>query len=205
VDVIVIARSAPAEPLALALAADLDHSSLPCPARKLELVVYPRDAARRPSRRPRFSLNLNTGAGLATHRSLDPREEPSHWFLLDLALARDGGRSLLGPPPEAVVGPIARSAVLEALADSLDWHAAHEGAHADAVLNACRAWRFAVEGGSLGSKEEGAAWARERATDRELIDAALAARRSGAEAVLPLGRVAGVVGAARAAVAAARG
>ena len=33
--------------------------------------------------------------------SLDPADEPAHWFLLDLAILRDHGRVLAGPPPRS--------------------------------------------------------------------------------------------------------
>jgi predicted nucleotidyltransferase len=45
-------------------APDLDpvrHAALPCPARKLELVVYSADQAAAPTRDLRFVLDLNTG------------------------------------------------------------------------------------------------------------------------------------------------
>jgi hypothetical protein len=56
------------------------------------------------------------------------------------------------------------------------WHRAHEKATLYSVLNACRAWRFCAED-VLGSKLEGAAWARARWPDPGLIDAAVALRR----------------------------
>lgn len=45
--------------------------------------------------------------------------------------------------------------------ESMRWHREHEKATLYLVLNASRAWRFAAED-VLGSKLEGAAWARER-------------------------------------------
>jgi Domain of unknown function (DUF4111) len=48
--------------------------------------------------------------------------------------------------------------------------------HVYSVLNACRAWRFAQEN-VLGSKLEGAAWARDRWPDTGVIDSAVALRR----------------------------
>ena len=47
------------------------------------------------------------------------------------------------------------------LTESMRWHRRHEKATLYSVLNASRAWRFAAEG-ALGSKLEGAAWARDR-------------------------------------------
>jgi hypothetical protein len=203
VDVIAIAAGAVQPERLEALAGAADHAVLPCPARKLELVVYPRAEVQAPGPRPRFLLNLNTGAGLETHRSLDPAQEPAHWFPLDLALARDRGRSLLGPPPAELIGPVPRDVVLAALAQSLDWHESREPASPNTVLNACRAWRFALDG-ALGSKEEGAAWARARAEDPGVIDAALEARRAGARLDVAPERVAALVAATRSAVTQAR-
>jgi predicted DsbA family dithiol-disulfide isomerase len=62
------------------------------------------------------------------------------------------------------------------------WHRAHEGASLYSVLNACRAWRFAEED-ELGSKLDGATWARERWPGTDVIDAAVALRY-GRDAVL---------------------
>ena len=52
------------------------------------------------------------------------------------------------------------------------WHREHEKATLYSVLNASRAWRFATEN-VLGSKLEGAAWARERWSSSWVIDAAV--------------------------------
>jgi hypothetical protein len=69
-----------------------------------------------------------------------------------------------------------RSTLLEAMYQSMAWHRAHEKATLYSVLNACRAWRF-VELDVLGSKLEGAEWARLRWPNTDLIDASVALRR----------------------------
>ena len=56
--------------------------------------------------------------------------------------------------------------------ESMRWHREHEKATLYSVLNASRAWRFAAED-ALGSKLEGAAWARERWSSPWVIDAAV--------------------------------
>jgi hypothetical protein len=66
--------------------------------------------------------------------------------------------------------------VLEALEDSLEWHADHETLLHYSVLNACRSWRYAEEG-VMFSKDEAAAWAQSRAEDPSIIDWTLAIRR----------------------------
>jgi hypothetical protein len=62
------------------------------------------------------------------------------------------------------------------MSESMAWHRVHEKATLYSVLNACRAWRFA-EDDVLGSKLEGATWARARWRDTDVIDAAVALRR----------------------------
>ncbi len=65
---------------------------------------------------------------------------------------------------------------LDALEDSLEWHADHETLTHYSVLNACRSWRYA-EKGVWSSKEEAAEWARSRTEDPTIIDSALAIRQ----------------------------
>ncbi|RJE24112.1 Nucleotidyltransferase domain protein [Aspergillus sclerotialis] len=74
----------------------LNQGALPCPATKLEFVVYAQSAVYPASRHPRFELNLNTGLHQPDHISLDPANESSHWFLLDIAMGRELGRNLHG-------------------------------------------------------------------------------------------------------------
>jgi len=139
----------------------LTHQVLTCPARRLEFVCYARTSVYPASRYPQFELNFNTGAGEEDHISLDPAEESSHWFLLDIAMGRALGRPLLGPEPAQVFAPIPRIWQLEAIAESLVWHSEHEPTSANTVLNACRGWRY-VATGHFGSKRDGCAWARQQ-------------------------------------------
>jgi predicted nucleotidyltransferase len=75
----------------------LAHEALPNPARGLEFVLYARedltDAAG-----PRLQLNLNTGARMERHVAYDADEEPQFWFTIDVSIARQHGRPLVGPP-----------------------------------------------------------------------------------------------------------
>jgi predicted nucleotidyltransferase len=116
---------------------------LPVPARKLELVVYPRGS-------DRWELNLNTGEPVG----LDPDAEPSFWFLLDRAIAEQHATPLVGPPwsdmfapepPEAIEGALAEAAAFDGWDDPVG----------DAELAAARAqvWR---ETGRWVSKREAA-------------------------------------------------
>ena len=77
----------------------------------------------------------------------------------------------LGYGPFAEVPP---SLVLTQVADELGWAAEHNPSEY-AVLNACRAWRYAVDG-ALVSKVDGGRWAERRLTgsERTLVRDALA-------------------------------
>jgi len=143
------------------IASSLSHQRLPCPARRLEFVCYAQSSINPATRHPHFELNFNTGAGEPDHLSLNPAEESSHWFVLDIAMGRELGRTLVGPEPAQVFAPIPRIWQLEAIADSLAWHRTHEFTSANSVLNACRGWRYAVTG-MWGSKVAGAAWVRQQ-------------------------------------------
>ena len=161
------------------LAGLLDHTSLTCPARRLEFVCYTQAAVRDLRAAPAFAMNFNTGRGGLHHLSLDPSEVAGHWFVLDIALGRERGKALLGPPPEEVFGPVPRVLVLDAMLEGLAWHDVHEPASANAVLNACRAWRYA-ETNELGSKQEGAAWVgRHSPQALPIVQAALRGRNAG--------------------------
>lgn len=160
------------------LARLLSQAELPCPAAKLEFVCYALQNINPESRDPRFELNLNTGPGMEDHLTLDPGEESSHWFLLDIAMGRETGKTLYGPSPAELFGSIPRLWVLEAISESLDWHQQHELVSPNSVLNAARGWRYIVTG-QFGSKQAGAEWAQQQLDCPPVVGQALAARRSG--------------------------
>jgi predicted nucleotidyltransferase len=66
--------------------------------------------------------------------------------VLDLALARERGVSLHGPEPAELIGEVPRAAILDSLADSVDWYAREDPESPDALLNAERARRYVEEG-----------------------------------------------------------
>lgn len=156
----------------------LTQENLSCPARKLEFVVYRFGSVNPANRHPRFELNLNTGPDQADHLSLDPAEESSHWFLLDIAMGRELGQALYGPAPTKVFGKIPRRWTLEAIADSLEWHRVNELSSANSVLNACRGWRY-IATNEFGSKLAGAEWALQKQGCPAVVEHAVEARQSG--------------------------
>ena len=175
VDIVAVCATTPTDERRGAVIDGLATLAGTWPLRGLEFVLYTREAVAAPARRPRFEVNLDVGPRMPFHLSLDPADEPAHWFLLDLSILRDHGRVLAGPAPREVVGPIPRRWLLEALRDSLAWHRADEPSLAQSVLNAGRGWRFAAEG-VWSSKPDAAAWSRVRTDDPATVDTALAIR-----------------------------
>jgi hypothetical protein len=178
-----------------ALAAELAHDVLPCPARGLEFVLYARKGLT-DSRGPGFQLNFNTGVDMATHLELDARADPRFWFVIDVAIAREHGVSLVGPPAASVWPELPRPAIAGALSEALTWYANRDPVQT--FLAACRAWAWAVEGFWL-SKRDAAEWARGRIPDAS-VDVALAARGRGSGDHLDGARLASVLALSRAAL-----
>jgi hypothetical protein len=190
VDLVAVCATDPPEAVRRAVAGRLGELAMTWPLRGLEFVLYARAAVAAPARRPRFAINLNVGPRMPYRLSLDPSEEPAHWFLLDLAILRDRGRTLAGPPPGELVGPIPRRWALEALRDSMAWHQANEPVLEQTVLNASRGWRFATEG-VWSSKDDAGAWARRRTGDPATVSVALAVRHGDRSRALDPARVEG--------------
>lgn len=113
-----------------AVVATCRHEALPCPARKLELVVYAPDGET-------VELNLNTGR--------DETETPDvdgFWFVLDRAIAHRYAHPLLGPPPQQAIAAPADDAVDRALDEQVAWYEANEpGEPARIAAARARAYR----------------------------------------------------------------
>jgi Domain of unknown function (DUF4111) len=123
-----------------------------------------------------YELDLNTGREMPFRPSIDPTATSRHWYVIDRAVLREHGRTLFGPSPRRIFASIPRETVLRALGESVSWHETSEGARDDdAVLTACRAWRYVAEG-TWSSKPAAGAWALARLEDPDLVSEALAAR-----------------------------
>jgi hypothetical protein len=152
------------------------EASAACPARGLEFTLYRLDVVASPPAGAGFEVNATGGPRMTTAVHLDATSEAGFWYVLDRAVAHRSGIAICGPPARATFADVPRRTLLEALSASMAWHRTHEKASLYSVLNACRAWRFADED-VLGSKLDGAAWARERWPDTAVVDAAVALRR----------------------------
>lgn len=182
-DVAAVCESALTREAKQRVASAVAEVSTSCPARGLEFVLYRRDVAARVPQGADFEVNANGGPRMPTAVHLDAATEPGFWYVLDRAIAHRSGVVISGPPPADVFADVPRRTLLEAMDDSMTWHRLHEPATLYSVLNACRAWRF-VEEDVLGSKLDGAEWARGRWPDPGVIDAAVALRHGEAVGAL---------------------
>jgi predicted nucleotidyltransferase len=122
-----------------ALAAALSHDALPVPVRGLEFVLYAHEDLDDPLG-PAFSLNLNTGPGMEQHEGYDPKAEPRFWFTLDVAIAREHARPLMGPSPATVLPALPRELLLAAHRESIAWYRANAPELAAVTEARARAW-----------------------------------------------------------------
>jgi hypothetical protein len=139
------------------------HEALPVPARKLELVAYTRPQVAAPRRNQRWELNFHTGRGVR-HAGHDPMAESWHWFVLDLAQAREHAVTLFGEPVRGLIGQVDDELVKDAHAAALAWLALHEPGP-QLMLAAARAWRWNAER-RWSSKPEAWGWAAKWVDDR---------------------------------------
>lgn len=182
IDIAAVSSAALTDPQRQSVASAVLGASAACPARGLEFTLYRREVAGSRPAGADFEVNANGGPRMPTAVHMDATVEPGFWYVLDRAIAHRSGLVISGPPARRIFADVPRSMLLEAMYESMAWHRTHEKATLYSVLNACRAWRFAVVD-VLGSKLEGAAWARTRWPDTGLIDAAVALRH-GADATL---------------------
>ena len=175
IDIAAVSRNALTDPQRRSVASAIVEVSAACPARGLEFSLYRREVAGSPPAGADFEVNANGGPRMPTVVRLDATGQAGFWYVLDRAIAHRSGLAIIGPPARRIFADAPRSTLLVAMHESMAWHRAHEKATLYSVLNACRAWRFAVED-VLGPKLDGAAWARSRWPDPGLIGAAVALR-----------------------------
>ena len=187
IDVVAVCRYHVREKTKQALADRLLEATISCPARGLEFTLYRAEVASSPPTDADFELNVNGGPRMARQVRLSWHDEPRFWYVLDRAIAHRHGIAICGLPPAQAFAPIPRQVLLQVMGESMRWHREHENATHYSVLNASRAWRFAVED-VLGSKLEGARWVRGRWRTPSLVDAAVDLRH-GRPARLDAGEV----------------
>jgi len=134
-------------PTKQALVDALRHDALPCPARGLELVVYPLATARSGGGEPGFELNLNTGARMDFRADFEPGDVEGFWFAIDRSIVREHGIPVHGPPADELIAEIPRESLLPLLAESVQWHRDSATPTAsDVILNTARTQHFVDTG-----------------------------------------------------------
>ena len=187
VDIVAVCRDAVTDETRHAVVEQVLAVAAHCPARGLEFTLYRTNVAAAPPADAGLEVNANGGPRMPRSVHWSSRGESRFWYVLDRAIAHRRGVAICGPPASELFADAPRSVLLDAMGESMRWHREHEKATLYSVLNASRAWRFAVEN-ILGSKLEGATWARARWTDPALIDAAVDLRH-GRPAELDAGAV----------------
>jgi hypothetical protein len=172
IDIVAVSEHAIPDQKKPSIAGAVIDTTMSCPARGLEFTLYRREVAETSPVAADFEVNVNGGRRMARAIHLESQTEPRFWYVLDRAIAHSCGLVLYGPPPAEAFAEVSRRALLEVMVESMRWHREHEKATLYSVLNASRAWRFAAED-ALGSKLEGAVWARERWSSPGVIDAAV--------------------------------
>jgi hypothetical protein len=172
VDVVAVSQHAVPENPKEAVALQLLKVARRCPTRGLEFTLYRREIASSPPYGADFEVNVNGGPRMERLVHMVSAREPAFWYVLDRAIAYRHGVVIVGPPAVEVFADASRRSLLDALGDSVRWHRQHERATLYSVLNAARAWRFAAED-VLGSKIDGARWARSHWPNPRVIDAAV--------------------------------
>jgi hypothetical protein len=163
VDLVAVCVESPSDERKHAIIDLLTREAMTWPVRGLEFVLYARAAVATPSSAPQFEINLNVGRRMPVHVSLDPAEEPAHWFVVDLAILREHGVALTGPParPGRADPPgsaARRGPGIAGLAIR------RRAAVHSTVLNAGRAWRYAQEC-VWSLKDDAAMWVLSRTED----------------------------------------
>lgn len=180
--------------------AEIRETSESIPGRGIELSIVTTRSASRPAPPWPFLLHVATGPGEAkTVLGVGHPGDPD--LLMHYAVCRTAGIAVTGPSPDELIGEIGRVQILEYLDAELVW----ARQHADptyGVLNACRAWQYAVTG-ELVSKLDGAAWMVAVGGSDAVIAAAVACQTGSGDGPDPHGADR-LVGAARAVVARAR-
>ncbi len=157
IDVLVVVERSLTSAEQSTLAAAWQPEARPCPAVGLELSVVLRSVAAHPNARPAFELHVTTAPEDA--KVVDGHGHPGDLDLvLHFAICHALGYEVFAEVP--------RPLVLAQVADELTWAVEHAAPAEYAVLNACRAWRYAVDG-TLVSKIDGGHWAEERLDESE--------------------------------------
>ncbi|MGH7757803.1 MAG: aminoglycoside adenylyltransferase domain-containing protein [Candidatus Dormibacteria bacterium] len=145
------------------------------PGSGVEVSVVEESACRRPSPPWPYKVHVTTSKVGARTVWCKPGSGDSD-LSLHYAVTRQVGWAAYGPLRTDVVGEVGRDLLAAQLAAELLWAVDH-ASESYAVLNTCRALRWATEG-TFCSKTAGARWALTREVEPALVEKALTARRT---------------------------
>jgi hypothetical protein len=156
------------------------------PANGLEFTLMTaREASQPELSAPPFQLHQTTDGWDRAGKVVDGRErEGDPDLVLHLAVCREHGHAIAGPPPRGALAAIPDQAIESAMDNEIGWARAHAPL-AYLVLTAARAWLFA-ETHRIVSKIEAGEWAAERYPEPAVLEAALAIQRGAARTTIPM-------------------
>jgi streptomycin 3"-adenylyltransferase len=154
------------------------------PANGLEFTLMTAGEASQPEwPAPRFQLHLTTGGWRAMRNFVDGRlREGDRDLVLHLAVCREHGDAIVGPPPRSSLAAVPEEAIESAMRDEIDWAREH-GPLEYLVLTSARAWLFFATR-RIASKIDAGVWAAAHDAEPAVIEAALG-RQRGAAAAIP--------------------
>jgi hypothetical protein len=154
------------------------------PANGLEFTLMTAGEASQPELpAPRFQLHLTTGGWNAVRNVVDGRlREGDRDLVLHLAVCREHGHVIVGPPAHASLAALPEQAVESAMRDEIGW-ARENGPPEYLVLTSARAWLFFATH-RIASKIDAGVWAAAHDAEPAVIEAALA-RQRGAPVAIP--------------------
>lgn len=135
-------------------------ASLVYPANGLELSVLTESEAMMPSLpAPHFQLHVATDGWDRRLTVVDGRSRSGDPDLvLHLAVCREAGHALVGPPPARALAEVPLEWVNSAAVDEIRWALSHDPPPEYVVLTAARAW-FSLATGRVVSKVDAGRWA----------------------------------------------
>jgi streptomycin 3"-adenylyltransferase len=161
-------------------------ATLQYPAKGLEFTLMTAGEASQPElSAPRFQMHLTTGDSNAVRSVVDGRlRQGDRDLILHLAVCRDYGDTIVGPPAQISLAAIPDDAIESAMRDEIGWAREH-GSLEYLVLTSARAWLFFATQ-RIASKIDAGEWAAAHDAEPAVIEAALE-RQRGSTTTIPAG------------------
>ncbi len=175
IDVLAVSAKTLPHKLKEKLAREISHDNLNCPAAGLDFILADFDCASSAPENPTFEFAISTGENWETEVEYGGVYDE---LSLDFAICRKYGQTLYGLAPVEVFAVVPDERLKEILRKIIEWHRKHifhpfhDPLGHYAVLNACRAWRFAEEK-VLCSKTGGGEWLLAREPSQKVVKDAL--------------------------------